>query len=101
MPAPEMPDPAPLAVDTPEQIDLAGFGAVIFAVGFRPDYGSWVNIPDAFDEFGFPVQNEGASTVASGLYFVGAHFLRNRKSSLFIGVGADASIVADAIAADS
>ncbi|MGH8952997.1 MAG: flavin-containing monooxygenase [Acidimicrobiia bacterium] len=101
IPAPEMPDPAPLTVDTPEQIDLAGFGAVIFAVGFRPDYGSWVNIPDAFDEFGFPVQKEGASTVAPGLYFVGAHFLRNRKSSLFIGVGDDASIVADAIAADS
>jgi putative flavoprotein involved in K+ transport len=98
-PAPEMPDPAPLAVDAPEQVDLSGFGAVIFAGGFRPDYGSWVNIPAAFDELGFPVHHEGASTVAAGLYFVGVHLLRNRKSSLFLGVGDDARIVADTIAA--
>ncbi|CAN5851999.1 MSMEG_0569 family flavin-dependent oxidoreductase [soil metagenome] len=99
MPAPEMPDPVPLVVDAPEHVDLGGFGAVIFAAGFRPDYGSWVNIPDAFDELGFPVHDEGASTVAPGLYFVGVHFLRNRKSSLFIGAGDDARIVADTIAA--
>lgn len=99
MSAPEMPDPAPLAVDAPEHLDLSGFGAVIFAAGFRPDYGSWVNIPDAFDELGFPVHDQGASTVAPGLYFVGVHFLRNRKSSLFLGVGDDARIVADTIAA--
>ncbi len=94
-----MPDPAPLAVNAPEHVDLGGFGAVIFAAGFRPDYGSWVNIPDAFDELGFPVHDQGASTVAPGLYFVGIHFLRNRKSSLFLGVGDDARIVADTIAA--
>lgn len=99
MRAPEMPDPAPLAVDTPEHVDLRGFGAVIFAAGFRPDYGSWVNVPDAFDELGFPVHDDGASTVAPGLYFVGVHFLRNRKSSLFLGVGDDATVVADAISA--
>ena len=28
-----------------------------------------------------------------GLYFVGVHFLRKRKSSLLIGVGEDAAIV--------
>lgn len=99
LPMPEMPDPAPLAVDPTEQVDLSGFGAVIFAAGFRPDYGSWVHIPDAFDELGFPVHDQGASTVAPGLYFVGVHFLRNRKSSLFLGVGDDARIVADTIAA--
>jgi putative flavoprotein involved in K+ transport len=100
LPAPEMPDPGPFQVDAPEHLDLSGFGAVIFAGGFRPDYGSWVNIPDAFDAGGFPVHEEGASTVAPGLFFVGVHFLRNRKSSLFIGVGDDAAVVADAITAD-
>jgi putative flavoprotein involved in K+ transport len=99
MPAPDLPDPAPLAVDAPEEVSLAGFGAVIFAGGFRPDYRAWVNVPGAFDDLGFPVQHDGASTVAPGLYFVGSHFLRNRKSSLFIGVGDDARIVADTIAA--
>ena len=42
---------------------------------------------------------EGASTAVRGLYFVGVHFLRKRKSSLLIGVGEDAAIVARQIAA--
>ena len=29
-----------------------------------------------------------------GLYFVGVHYLRKRKSSLLLGVGEDAAIVA-------
>jgi putative flavoprotein involved in K+ transport len=33
------------------------------------------------------------SAVVPGLYFVGVHFLRKRKSSLLIGVGEDAKIV--------
>jgi putative flavoprotein involved in K+ transport len=97
--APEMPDPPPLDADRPEELDLSGFGAVIFAGGFRPDYGSWVDIPGAFDELGFPIHEDGASTVAPGLFFVGVHFLRTRKSSLFLGVGDDATIVAEGIAA--
>lgn len=31
LPAPEMPEPAPPAPDTPERVDLSGFGAVLFA----------------------------------------------------------------------
>jgi putative flavoprotein involved in K+ transport len=37
--------------------------------------------------------------VVDGLYFVGVHFLRKRKSSLLIGVGEDAAVVARTIAA--
>ena len=62
-----------------------------------PDYGSWLPWPEAFDDFGFPVHHEGASTVMPNLYFVGVHFLRKRKSSLLYGVGEDAAIVADSI----
>jgi putative flavoprotein involved in K+ transport len=29
-----------------------------------------------------------------GLYFVGVHFLRKRKSSLLVGVGEDAAVIA-------
>jgi glycine/D-amino acid oxidase-like deaminating enzyme len=97
--APEIPDPAPLEADPPEHLDLSGFGAVIFAGGFRPDYASWVNVPGAFDKLGFPLHEGGASLAAPGLYFVGVHFLRTRKSSLFIGVGDDARVVAEGIAA--
>jgi putative flavoprotein involved in K+ transport len=99
IPWPDMPDPEPIDANTPEQLDLDGFGAVVFAGGFRPDYASWVGYPSAFDEFGFPVHEECRSTAAPGLYFAGVHFLRKRKSSLLMGVGEDAAIVAGQIAA--
>jgi putative flavoprotein involved in K+ transport len=37
---------------------------------------------------------DGASTVVPGLFFCGVHFLRKRKSSLLLGVGEDATVVA-------
>jgi putative flavoprotein involved in K+ transport len=99
LPAPQIDEPHPFRADAPERLDLKGFGAVIFASGFRPDYASWVQFPGAFDEFGFPVQRDGASTLVAGLYFVGVHFLRKRKSALLLGVGEDAAIVARQITA--
>ena len=98
LPELDIPDPGPIDTDTPELLDLTGFGAVVFAAGFRPDYGSWVHCPGAFDELGFPIHRECASTVAPGLFFVGVHFLRKRKSSLLIGVGEDAAIAARQVA---
>jgi putative flavoprotein involved in K+ transport len=98
LPPPEVPEPEPFDPSAPEELDLSGFGAVIFAGGFRPDHASWVRCPGGFDELGFPVHEDGASRVAPGLYFVGVHFLRKRKSSLLVGVGEDAEIVAKRIA---
>jgi Pyridine nucleotide-disulphide oxidoreductase len=98
LPRPEMADPAPFDGAAPERVSLAGFGAVVFAGGFRPDFRSWLPWADAFDELGFPVQVDGASTVVDGLFFVGTHFLRTRKSSTLFGVGDDAAIVARTIA---
>ncbi len=100
LPTPTICAPEPFDVDAPEELDLRGFGAVVFAGGFRPAYTSWIRCPGAFDEYGFPIQEEGASSVVPGLYFVGVHFLRKRKSSLLIGVGEDAAIVVDKIAAE-
>jgi putative flavoprotein involved in K+ transport len=97
MSPPEMPDPPPFDARAPEDVELAGLGAVIFTSGFRPDYSSWVQF-EAFDELGFPIHSDCASTVIPGLYFCGVHFLRKRKSSLLIGVGEDAAIVAQKIA---
>jgi putative flavoprotein involved in K+ transport len=94
-----MPDPEPFDGEAPESVDLAAIAAVVFAGGFRPDYGSWIDVPGAFDELGFPLQEDGASLAAPGLYFVGVHFLRKRKSALLYGVGEDATLVAGAIAA--
>jgi cation diffusion facilitator CzcD-associated flavoprotein CzcO len=99
LPLPEISEPEPFDADAPAQLNLSGFGAVVFAGGFRPDYESWVRFPGAFDELGFPIHQEGASTIVPGLYFVGVHWLRKRKSSLLNGVGEDAHIVAHQIAA--
>jgi len=90
----DIPAPERFDATAPDAVDLSDFGAVILTSGFRPDYASWVHAPGAFDDDGFPVHEQCASTVASGLYFVGAHYLRTRKSSLLIGVGEDAAIVA-------
>ena len=94
---PELPAPDPFVAQDPESLDLDRVGSVIFTSGFRPDYASWVRIPGAFDEWGFPIHVDGQSAVAPGLFFVGVHFLRKRKSSLFLGVGEDAALVAGAI----
>jgi putative flavoprotein involved in K+ transport len=92
-------EPEPFDARAPVELDLSDFGAVIFTSGFRPDYASWVHVPGAFDEDGFPIHDRCESTVAPGLYFIGSHFLRKRKSSLLLGVGEDAAIVAAGIAA--
>jgi putative flavoprotein involved in K+ transport len=101
LPMPDLPKPEPFDGSVPTELDLSQVGSVIFAGGFRPDYGRWVRVPGAFDEMGFPVHVEGASTAAEGLYFVGVHFLRKRKSSLLYGVGEDATVVAQQIAGAS
>jgi putative flavoprotein involved in K+ transport len=97
LPWTELEAPEPVDTEPLERIPLRELGAVVFAGGFRPDYGSWVDCPGAFDEYGFPIHRDGASTGVPGLYFVGVHFLRKRKSSLLIGVGEDAAIVAQQI----
>jgi putative flavoprotein involved in K+ transport len=95
--APELPDPPPFHADPLLELDLNGFGVAIFTSGFRPDYTHWVRF-SAFDVMGFPLTDNGASTVVPGLFFCGVHFLRKRKSSVLFGVGEDAAIVAQSVA---
>jgi Pyridine nucleotide-disulphide oxidoreductase len=99
LPEPDLADPEPLQVAPVTELDLTGFGAIIVTAGFRPDYASWVDVPGAFDPYGFPLHERGQSTAAPGLWFCGVHFLRKRKSSLLLGVGEDAALVAGGIAA--
>jgi putative flavoprotein involved in K+ transport len=93
---PQLPVPAPFRYNPVRELDLRGFGAVIFTAGFRPDY-RWIDAP-VTDDLGFPLTIDGASTVLPGLYFCGVHFLRKRRSSLLFGVGEDAALVAREIA---
>jgi putative flavoprotein involved in K+ transport len=95
---PEMPLAAPFTARGSGSIAVRDLGAVIFTCGFRPDYRSWVRFPQAFDEMGFPIQSDGSSTVVRGLHFMGVHFQRKRKSATFLGVGDDATVLAQAMA---
>jgi glycine/D-amino acid oxidase-like deaminating enzyme len=97
LPPPELPDPEPFDARAPESVELDDVSAVVFAGGFRPDYRSWIRVRHAFDTFGYPLQKDGSCLALPGLFFVGVHFLRKRKSSLLYGVGEDAAIVAEAI----
>jgi Pyridine nucleotide-disulphide oxidoreductase len=95
--APELREPPPFDPTAPARLSADGFGVILYTSGFRPDYASWMHV-DTFDEMGFPVQENGASSTVAGLYFCGVHFLRKRKSSLLMGVGEDAAITAESIA---
>lgn len=99
VPAPRFPEAPRFDADPPEAIDLAEFGAAVITAGFRPDYRSWTTFSTAFDDVGFPRQRDGTSTVVPGLFFCGVHYMRTRKSTLFLGVGEDAAIVARAVRA--
>jgi putative flavoprotein involved in K+ transport len=94
---PELTAPRPFRHTPVTDVDLRGFGAVIFTSGYRPDFG-WIDFP-LCDELGYPVTINGASLHVPGLYFCGIHFMRIRRSGFMYGVGEDAAIVAQTIAA--
>jgi putative flavoprotein involved in K+ transport len=60
---------------------------IVWASGYRPDY-SWIEIP-ILDHKAM-LQHEGGIVCEPGMYAMGAHFLRRRKSSLIDGAGDDA-----------
>ena len=93
---PDLPDPAPFHARPVESVATSDVPTVIFTTGYRPDYADWIRFP-IFDDLGFPITTDGATTVP-GLYFCGVHFLRNRKSAILMGIGTDATIVADSLA---
>jgi putative flavoprotein involved in K+ transport len=103
----DVPEPEPDPIDevrsdagrhAPAALDLkaAGITTVIWAMGYGFDY-RWVHLP-VFDAYGFPVQQRGV-TRFPGLYFLGMHFLYNRKSGILLGVGEDAAHIATVMAA--
>ena len=60
---------------------------IIWACGYRPDF-SWVKVP-TFHHKGI-LRHDGGIVCEPGMYLMGAHFLRRRKSSLIDGAGDDA-----------
>jgi putative flavoprotein involved in K+ transport len=92
--APERFDGTRLPAGAPLTLDL-GKGetnSVVWATGFRPDL-SWLELP-VFDGSG-RLRHDGGVVDAPGVYYLGATFLRRRKSSFIHGAEDDTADLAD------
>ena len=78
----------------PLGIDLAAgaIKTIIWATGYRPDY-TWLELP-VLDRKGM-VRHDGGVAERPGLYLMGLHFMRRRKSTLIDGAGDDARDLSD------
>jgi putative flavoprotein involved in K+ transport len=92
-----LPDP-PCVTEPLQRLDLdaSGIGAVIWATGYGVDFG-WIDIA-VKDANGDPLHRNGITDV-QGLYFLGLPWLSKMNSSFLSGVGDDAAVLADHIAA--
>lgn len=92
-----LPDPACLTAPL-RTIDLGTerISSVIWATGYGLDL-NWIDIP-VLDGNGAPRHRHGVSE-EPGLYFLGLQWLSKMKSSFLSGVGDDAAVLADHIAA--
>ena len=92
-----LPDP-PCVAEPLRRLDLRteGIGAVIWATGYGVDF-SWIDVP-VLDARGEPI-HRGGITGVPGLYFLGLQWLSKMRSSFLSGVGDDAAVLADHIAA--
>jgi putative flavoprotein involved in K+ transport len=81
---------------TKTTIDLrsAGIDTVIWATGFTRRY-PWLRLA-VFDERG-EIRHRDGITPVPGLFVLGMHFQRRRKSAFIDGVGDDAAFLADRI----
>jgi putative flavoprotein involved in K+ transport len=95
-PVPEMSVPSPFRYESVTEVNLHDIAVIIYAAGYRPDY-RWIEFP-VLDDAGFPITDAGTS-VYPGLFFCGVHFMRIRRSAFMFGVGLDAAIVAESVAA--
>jgi putative flavoprotein involved in K+ transport len=91
--------PDPLCLTEPvRRLDLRkeDIGAVVWATGYGVDFG-WIDIP-VLDARGEPLHRHGITDIP-GLYFLGLQWLSRLKSAFLSGVGDDAAVLAEHIAA--
>ncbi|WP_404980166.1 MULTISPECIES: MSMEG_0569 family flavin-dependent oxidoreductase [unclassified Caballeronia] len=79
-----------------EELDLqaSGIAAVVWCIGFRPDFG-WLDVP-VFNGRGHPSHLRGVTAVP-GVYFIGLPWLHTWGSGRFSGVARDAQYIVDVI----
>jgi putative flavoprotein involved in K+ transport len=83
------------ATSTELDLERAGVRSVVWATGYRLDFG-WVQLP-VFDEWRYPRHVRGVTT-CPGLYAIGLPWLHSEPSSVFAGVGADAAHIVEHLA---
>jgi putative flavoprotein involved in K+ transport len=86
LPPTRVPDEPPLMMDLANSFK-SNIRTIIWATGYRPDY-RWLEVP-VLDHKGM-IRHDGGITSSSGLYLMGAPFMRRRKSTLIDGAGDDA-----------
>ena len=88
-------EPTRVARGIPLTLDLTvgQIRTIVWATGFKPDL-SWVDLP-VFDADGRLRHDGGVVVDAPGVYFLGASFLRRRKSSFIHGADDDTRDLAD------
>ena len=87
-------EPTRVAGGIPLTLDLTNgqIRTIVWATGFKPDL-SWLELP-VFDADG-RLRHDGGVVDAPGVYFLGASFLRRRKSSFIHGADDDTRDLAD------
>ena len=90
--APQRFEPTQAPASARLTVDLRGgeIGAVVWATGFRPDYG-WLDVP-VVDAKG-RLRHDGGVVDRPGLYALGLPVLRRRKSTFIYGIEDDARAV--------
>ena len=94
---PERFAPTTIPKGTPLTLDLneGKIESIVWATGLRPDH-SWLDL-EIFDE-NEQVIHYGGVAEYPGLYFLGANFLRRRRSSFIHGAESDTDEIADHLA---
>ena len=92
--APYVPVWEPERGNTPLDLKAAGIAAILWCIGFRPDY-RWIDVP-VFNGATKPVWDRGV-TDAPGFYFLGLPWLHTWGSGRFSGISRDAAWLAGQI----
>ncbi|GAA4480811.1 MSMEG_0569 family flavin-dependent oxidoreductase [Gluconacetobacter asukensis] len=92
--APYVPVWEPAAENAPLDLKAAGITAILWCIGFRPDY-RWIDVP-VFNGATKPVWDRGV-TGAPGFYFLGLPWLHTWGSGRFSGISRDAAWLAGQI----
>jgi putative flavoprotein involved in K+ transport len=89
---PAEPLPDVILPAAPRTLNLFGFGAIVWATGFRRTY-PWLRVPGVLDQRGEIMQRRGVTNVP-GLHTLGLAYQYRRNSHFIGGVGRDAETVA-------